>query len=275
MSSNTSPAEYEEFRRFLSAACGILLGENKQYLVASRLNKLMSEHQIEGLSSLVEQLKRVSNGKLKEAVIDAMTTNETLWFRDVHPFRAFEKIILPELASTSGRLRVWSAACSSGQEPFSLSMLIEEYKKSKPGQFKNIVEIIATDLSPSMIDSCREGVYDRLSLGRGLSQQRLQQFFNPLEGGSWQVKDEICKKVRFQLLNLMDSYNSLGKFDVVFCRNVLIYFSTELKVDILRRIHKTLKPGGYLILGASESLASAGDLYDMVQCSPGIIYRAK
>jgi chemotaxis protein methyltransferase CheR len=275
MSSKISPSEYEEFRRFLAAASGILLGENKQYLVTSRLSKLMSEHQVETFSNLVKQLKSASNSRLKEAVIDAMTTNETLWFRDAHPFSAFKNIILPELSAASGRLRVWSAACSSGQEPFSLSMLVEEYKKSKPGQLKNNVEIVATDLSPSMIESCRKGVFNRLSLGRGLSQERQRQFFDPLDRGSWQVKDEVRNRVRFQLLNLMDSYTSLGKFDVVFCRNVLIYFSTELKVDILRRIHKTLKPGGYLVLGASESLASVGDLYDMVQCSPGIIYRAK
>jgi len=274
MSNKASASEYESFRKFLAATCGILLGDNKQYLVASRLNKLMAEHKIDNLSVLVDNLQRVSNGKLKNSVVDAMTTNETLWFRDIHPFNIFENIILPELSQKNERLRVWSAACSSGQEPFSLSMLAEEYRQAKPGRLRHSMEIVATDLSPSMLACCKEGVYDQLSLGRGLSEQRLKRFFDPLDNDRWKVKDQVRKSIRFQQLNLMDGYGLLGNFDVVFCRNVLIYFSTELKVDILQRMHKALRPGGYLVLGASESLAGVSDLYEMVQCRPGIIYRA-
>ncbi len=126
-----------------------------------------------------------------------------------------------------------------------------------------------------MLEQCKKAEYDGLSLGRGLSKERLSRFFEPVSGDVYRVKSDIRRAVRFQALNLMDSFLSLGKFDVVFCRNVLIYFSPDLKVDILRRIHGTLKPGGYLILGASEGLSGVGEFYEMVQCNPGIIYRAK
>lgn len=270
-----SAADYDQFKQFLEKTCGIVLGDNKQYLVSSRLNKLMQDNQIDGLGQLVREVQMFSNRKLKDAVVDAMTTNETLWFRDTYPFDVFRDQLLPELQhERNGPLKVWSAACSSGQEPYSLSMLVEEYNTGRFGGTKADVEIVATDLSSSMLACCEEAIYDSLSLGRGLSRERLDRHFNELTANSWQVKHEIRKRVRFRPLNLKDSFVSLGKFDVVFCRNVLIYFSSELKTDILRRIHSTLKPGGYLVLGASEGLSGAGDLFEMRQCRPGIIYRA-
>jgi len=267
--------EYEQFRDFLQDSCGILLGDNKQYLVTSRINKLMSKENISSLSELVSKMKQASQRKLKEAVIDAMTTNETLWFRDSHPFDIFKNRLLPEFEGNNrSPIRVWSAACSSGQEPYSISMSVEEYRQANMGLLKLPVEIVATDLSQSMLDSCKRAEYDALSLGRGLSKERLQRFFEPLESNVWRVKSEVRQRVRFQTLNLMDKFVMLGKFDVIFCRNVLIYFSAELKADILRRIHGALRPNGYLILGASEGLTSVNEYYEMVQCQPGIIYRA-
>jgi chemotaxis protein methyltransferase CheR len=271
----TTLSEYDQFKAFLEQACGILLGDNKQYLVSSRLNKLMQENNITGLSDLVNKVQSFSNRQLKNAVVDAMTTNETLWFRDTHPFTIFQKTLLPELLEKNrGSLRVWSAACSSGQEPYSISMLVEEHNASQLAGTKANVDIVATDLSPSMLNCSKEAIYDSLSLGRGLSQERLGKYFDVLSPNSWQVKREVRNRVRFQPLNLKDSFLTMGKFDVVFCRNVLIYFSADLKADILRRIHATLKPGGYLILGASEGLGDIGDLFEMRQCRPGIIYRA-
>lgn len=206
-----------------------------------------------------------------------MTTNETLWFRDTYPFEVLKSRVLPELikAYPAQRLRIWSAACSSGQEPYSLSMSIDEFERSNLGQLKAGVQIVATDLSPSMLSNCKSGEYDSLAMGRGLSQERLQRYFDPKGPGRWQVKAPIKSRVEFRPLNLLDSYAALGKFDIVFCRNVLIYFSAEVKKDILTRIHATLKPGGYLFLGASEALNGLPEKYQMVQCSPGIIYKAK
>lgn len=269
--------DFEQFRTFLEKACGILLGSNKQYLVSSRLNKLMEQNGIKTLGELVQRMQGLPRSGLREQVVDAMTTNETLWFRDAYPFEVLKNRVLPELlkANPAQRLRIWSAASSSGQEPYSLSMSIDEFERSNLGQLRAGVQIVATDLSSSMLLACKSAEYDSLAIGRGLSQERLQRYFDPKEGGRWAVKPAIRSRVEFRALNLLDSYASLGKFDIVFCRNVLIYFSAEVKRDILLRIHSTLKPGGYLFLGASEALNGLPEHYQMVQCSPGIIYKVK
>tara|TARA_R110000868_G_scaffold245896_1_gene502511 strand:- start:62908 stop:63810 length:903 start_codon:yes stop_codon:yes gene_type:complete len=273
-SAQVSSKDYQNFRAFLESACGILLGDNKQYLVASRLSKIMVSNQITSLSELIEKISLVNNRALKEEVIDAMTTNETLWFRDTHPFDVFKNTILPAAIANGGSsLRIWSAACSSGQEPYSLSMIYDEYRAAHRAKLPPL-NIVATDLSKSMLEACRAAEYDGLSLGRGLSERRLRQFFEPTENDCWRLKAVCRERVRFQLLNLMDGFISLGKFDAVFCRNVLIYFSQELKKDILRRIHASLKPGGYLVLGASEGMTDLSEFYEMVHCHPGIIYKA-
>jgi chemotaxis protein methyltransferase CheR len=274
---SSTNTEFEQFRVFLEKTCGILLGTNKQYLVSSRLNKLMEQQKIGSLGELVQRMQSPMRGTLREQVVDAMTTNETLWFRDAYPFEVMKTKVLPEMikASPGQRLRIWSAACSSGQEPYSLAMTLDEFERSSPGQLRSGVQIVATDLSGSMLTACKSGEYDSLAIGRGLSPERLQRFFDPKPPGRWAVKPAIRSRVEFRSLNLLDSYAALGKFDVVFCRNVLIYFSAEVKKDILTRIHATLKPGGYLFLGASEALNGLPQLYQMVQCNPGIIYQAK
>jgi len=241
---STGNLDFEQFRTFLEKACGILLGTNKQYLVSSRLNKLMEQNGIKTLGELVQRMQSQPRSGLREQVVDAMTTNETLWFRDTYPFEVLKSRVLPELikANPGQRLRIWSAACSSGQEPYSLSMTIDEFEKTNLGQLKGGVQIVATDLSPSMLINCKSGEYDSLAMGRGLSQERLQRYFDPKGPGRWVVKPAIRSRIEFRALNLLDSYASLGKFDVVFCRNVLIYFSAEVKKDILTRIHAMLKP---------------------------------
>jgi chemotaxis protein methyltransferase CheR len=269
--------DFEQFRVFLEKACGILLGENKQYLVSSRLNKLMEQQGIKSLGELVQRLQTQPRGGLREQVVDAMTTNETLWFRDTYPFEVFKNKVIPEFIrkNPGQRLRIWSAACSSGQEPYSLSMSIDEFERTNLGQLKAGAQIVATDLSSAMLANCKTGEYDSLAIARGLSQERLQRYFDSRGAGRWAIKAPIRSRVEFRPFNLLDSYASLGKFDVVFCRNVLIYFSAQVKKDILLRIHSTLKPGGYLFLGASEALNGLPDHFQMVQCSPGIIYQAK
>ena len=274
---STGNLDFEQFRVFLEKACGILLGENKQYLVSSRLNKLMEQQGIKSLGELVQRIQTQPRSGLREQVVDAMTTNETLWFRDTYPFEVMKNRVLPAFVKNSPgqRLRIWSAACSSGQEPFSLSMTIDEFERTNLGQLKSGAQIVATDLSGSMLANCKTGEYDSLAIGRGLSADRLQRYFDTKGPGRWAVKAPIRSRIEFRPINLLDSYAALGKFDVVFCRNVLIYFSAQVKKDILTRIHGTLKPGGYLFLGASEALNGLPDLYQMVQCSPGIIYQAK
>lgn len=274
---SVSQSEFNVFRQFLEMKSGIVLGDNKQYLVTSRLKKLQEEHGIKSLTELMARIQAQPRGLLQEQVVDAMTTNETLWFRDTFPFEIMKNKVFPELLKKQPgqRLRIWSAACSSGQEPYSLSMTVDEYDRANLGQGKAGVQIVATDLSPTMLQACKEGEYDSLAIARGLSPERLNSYFDKTPTGSWKVKPVIKSRVEFRPANLLDSFAGLGKFDVVFCRNVLIYFSVEAKKDILTRIHATLKPGGYLVLGASEALNSLPDLYSMVQCSPGIIYQAK
>ncbi len=252
-----------------------MLGENKQYLVASRLNRLLRELEIESVGELVQGLGKQPRSGLRERIIDAMTTNETFWFRDNHPYALLKNLILPGLAKQRpAQVRIWSAACSSGQEPYSISMVVQEYLQSRPGSLSNNVQIIGTDISPSMLESAKSGKYDALALSRGLSPERKQRFFVP-QGSLWQVKDEIRNRVRFAELNLMNNYASLGKFDIVFCRNVLIYFSSQLKRDILRRIAQAMVPGGYLFLGSTETIASYSDAFDTVRHEGGIVYRLK
>ncbi|WP_100640233.1 CheR family methyltransferase [Marinobacter salexigens] len=275
MKADITPQEYEAFKSFLQDACGILLGENKQYLVKSRLRRILEENDLSTLGELLGLLNKSGRGRLREVVIDAMTTNETLWFRDNHPFRILQEKLLPEFAARSPAtpLRVWSAACSTGQEPYSVGMIVDEFRRQKPGKLLN-VKVTATDISKSVLEVARRGEYEMIAIGRGLSPERQRHYFTPSANGGWQIKPEIKSMVEFKELNLLERY-ILGKFDIVMCRNVLIYFSAHLKKDILTRIHATLNPGGYLILGASESLNGLSDLYEMVQCHPGIIYRKK
>lgn len=271
-----SDHEYRAFSDFLKSACGIDLGANKQYLVSTRLRRILQEHKLEGLGGLVIAIQDNKNSMLRQLVMDAMTTNETFWFRDCTPFDYLAKI-LPEMtpARPGGKIRIWSAACSSGQEPYSISMLVEERQRGRFGQPLPEVEILATDLSNKILDVARYGRYDRLSVARGLSPERAKKFFVLETPDSWCVRPEVRQRIRFRSLNLQDSFYSLGKFDVIFCRNVLIYFSGDLKRDILTRLHGALNPNGLLILGSSESISDLGYLYDMVNCNPGVAYRAK
>ncbi len=271
-----TPEEFREFSDFLEKSCGILLAEHKQYLVQSRLGKIMLQQNCKSLRELVARLNRPGGGVLKEEVIDAMTTNETLWFRDVHPYEILKGRLLPELKEGNRfqKLRIWSSACSTGQEPYSISMVIEEFKQNNPGAFSSGEEILATDISSTVLEQARRGEYEMLALGRGLSQERLHKYFQSLPSGSWTINDKIKSRVRFQSLNLLGPYSALGQFDMIFCRNVLIYFSSDVKLEILRKMHRQLRPGGYLLLGASESLSGLSDLYKMIHCRPGIIYQA-
>ena len=276
MSGNISTEEYEAFRRFLEDACGIMLGDNKQYLVTSRLNRLMREFEIAGFGELMQRLKREPHSQLRERIVDAMTTNETLWFRDSYPFEVLRNAVLPEISEKRpSQLKIWSAACSSGQEAYSISMTIQEYLASRPGSLPASVQIVGTDISPTMLRQAKEAVYDRMAVERGLSEDRKRRFFTQRSDGQWEVRPEIKKPVSFRELNLMANFNSLGRFDIVFCRNVLIYFSTDLKRDILARIAKTMNPRGYLFLGGSESPSSYSDAFEMVRTPHGVVYRLK
>ena len=270
-----SKEQYDTFRDFLEKSCGILLGDNKHYLVTSRLNRLTKEFSFNSLGDLLDSLKKNLDKTLRERVIDAMTTNETSWFRDTYPFEILKEHLLPELAKTKPNpLRIWSAAASTGQESYSIIMTFDEFKSKCPGQLPGRLEIIGTDISPSVLKVAKDGKYDDLSIMRGLSQERRDKYFTKLEN-SWEVKPTLKTMVRFSEMNLQQSYNLLGKFDIIFCRNVLIYFSSALKTDILERMASCLNLGGVLILGGSESPTGYTKAFEMVRYPQGVVYRLK
>lgn len=275
MSSTSDLSEYNRFQLFLEKACGIVLGDNKQYLVSSRLTQVMAENHMTTLGQLLEELNTKNNRVLQERIIEAMTTNETSWFRDTHPYDNLKEIILSDIGKNrKAPIRIWSAACSSGQEPYSISMSVHEFQMANPGLLKAGVQITATDISPAMLKFSKKACYESLAMARGLSDERKKRYFME-ENGRWEIIQDIKSRVEFRELNLMENYALLGKFDIVFCRNVLIYFSTKSKQDILERITKTLNPGGYLYLGGSEALFGVGNQYEIVRTRGGVMYKLK
>lgn len=264
--------DYDLFRRYLEDACGIVLGDNKHYLVTSRLKRVTEEFDFPSLSEMMTTLVKGNDRHLREKVIDAMTTNETMWFRDTYPFEILKKELLPELAAKKAPIRIWSAASSSGQEAYSISMAVSEFQQANPGKLSSSVEIVGTDISQTVVNQAKQGTYDELSVVRGLSPERRDKFFRKKED-KWLIAQEIMQRTRFTELNLLNNYSLLGKFDIIFCRNVLIYFSSEMKKDILERMGQILKPGGTLILGGSESPTGYTKAFMMQRYPDGVVYR--
>jgi chemotaxis protein methyltransferase CheR len=271
-----SQSDYDAFQAYLETACGIVLGNNKHYLVTSRLNRLTDEFTFPSLSELLANLQRGNDKRLRESVINAMTTNETSWFRDTYPFEMLKKSIFPELVKQKPNpLRIWSAASSTGQESYSISMTTSEYQLTNPGAMPGRVEIVGTDISSRVVKSAREGKYDELSMARGLSEERKKRYFIDNKDGGWTINKDIGARTRFTELNLLTNYTLMGRFDIIFCRNVLIYFSSEMKTDILQRMAAILNPGGFLFLGGSESPTGYCNNFEMMRMPEGVVYRLR
>lgn len=261
-----SSADYHHFRDILERQSGILLGDNKQYLVTSRLSSFVKDNNLSSLAELLEEIARPTGRRLLQSVIDQMTTNETLWFRDSYPFEYMKNKLIPELKKQSS-FRIWSAACSSGQEPYSLGMLLDECSATAHS------EVVATDLSSRVLEKAQKGIYQELELKRGLPKDRLRRYFSQIGKDTWQINPLLKNNIRFQPLNLLSVPYNLRNVDVIFCRNVLIYFSQENKTKVLNGLIDSLKPGGYLFLGASESLTRDCKPLEMVRCNPGLVYQ--
>ena len=231
---------------------GLVLSAEKVYLVESRLMPVARHHGMSGLDELIDAL-RLQNTELMVEVTDAMTTNESFFFRDIKPFDSFRNVILPAIAKSrksggSNKIRIWSAACSSGQEAYSLAMiLLEDSAKYSGLNF----EIIGTDLSTEMVLKATEGLYTQFEVQRGLPVTMLVKYFSQKED-RWQITDTVRKMVKFQEFNLLETFAPLGTFDIVFCRNVLIYFSDAAVQRAVSLFHQVLAPGGYLFLGHAE-----------------------
>lgn len=269
-----SESDYHTFCVYLERLCGIVLGENKQYLVTSRLASLLDEYSLESFSELIAIIVEGKQRTLASRVVDAMTTNETSWFRDQFPFELLKHHILPDMIEMGRRrVSIWSAACSSGQEPYSISMAIAEFFDLNPKCFLS-PKIISTDISPGILADARKGIYDDAALSRGLTAAQRKRFFTSVQNG-FQVSSETKSRISFQLLDLQQDYGALGKQDVIFCRNVLIYFSSKLRDQIIERMVANMNPKGYLYLGASESLGGFTRHFKTVRGDGGLVHQLK
>ncbi len=247
-----SNATIEALARMIQARSGIALDASKLYLLESRLEPVMRRHNCADLTALAGRIRTASD-VLAGEIVDAMTTNETLFFRDEKPFRHFREQVLPAMHAARApgqRLRVWSAACSSGQELYSLAMTLAE---ARPLIGTRQFELVGTDISPTQVARARAGTYSHFEVQRGLPVQMMVKYFDRADGG-WQLKPALRDAASFRNWNLLDDPAPLGRFDVVFCRNVLIYFDQPTKARVLAGIARQLAPDGVLYLGGSETV---------------------
>lgn len=240
---------------------GIQWDASKSYLMETRLIPLLKTFGMNDFGELVSRIRSGANAQLRTAFVDAITTRETLFFRDDSPFQSLEHKALPEIMDAkqgtpfAKRLRFWSAACSSGQEPYSLAILLHEMLEDID---RWDIQILATDLAPAALATASRGVYSDFELSRGISPEIRGKYFDKTTDG-WQVKDRLKKLVRFEQRNLLESFGMMGPFDVIFCRNVAIYFDLEVRKDLFERLSKTLANHGTLFVGCSENLSGYGD----------------
>ncbi|MDQ6989495.1 MAG: protein-glutamate O-methyltransferase CheR [Mariprofundaceae bacterium] len=248
--------EFNWFRTFLEQQSGIIISEDKLYLVQSRLKPLLRQHQISDLNQLAKHIKYHASSDISQQAIDAMTTNETLFFRDQYPYDALETLVFPELSHAKGissPIHIWSAAASRGQEAYSIAIAANE----SIAQAQKRVRILGTDLSPTAIAYAKAAIYSQMEVQRGMPVTRLVRFFSQ-QGTHWHVAKDIKNMVQFETANLTEDklvsqVRRFGPFDVVFLRNVLIYFSAEERKKVIDRIARSMRKGGYLITGATET----------------------
>jgi len=247
-----SPADYKFFEEMLKRESGLSLTPEKVYLLETRLMPIAQKHRLSGLEELVQKLQSSQDVSLRTAVVEAMTTNETMFFRDTAPFQRLKDDLLPfyiKARSAQKQLRIWSAACSSGQEPYSIAMLLKEY----PALAGWKCEIVATDISTDILDQARAATYSQFHVQRGLPIQMLVKYFTKNED-CWTIRPEIREMVHFRQANLLTDLSGLGQFDIIFCRNVLIYFDLPTKAKVLAGIRSLTKKDSVLLLGGAETV---------------------
>jgi len=255
-----TPPEYDYLRRLLKERSGLVLSADKQYLVESRLLPLARRTGLAGLSGLVQTLKGPNAEALTVEVVEAMTTNESFFFRDKIPFEQFRQVMMPALLAARAaqkRIRIWCAAAATGQEPYSLAMALKELGREAAGWR---IDIVATDLSTEVLEKAKAGIYSQFEVQRGLPIALLIKYFSKI-GDTWQIAPELRAMVQYRPLNLLADFAHLGVFDVVFCRNVLIYFDQPTKVGVLDRIARITARDGYLALGAAETVVGLTDSF--------------
>jgi len=281
-----SKQEFFLLNRYIRDSCGITISAEKTYLVQQRLEPLVAALGCKGFSEFYQKLKQCQLPVLREQIVNAITTNETSFFRDQHPFIAFEKYILPRLGKIvlerklrnnfrkGPKVSLWSAGASTGQEPYSLAMLIHEYAEANRnlGISKEDFGILATDISSETLSKAMTGVYSEREIHRGLTPERIKAYFMK-DDNHWIVNSSIRSMVEFRQINLAQPFSILGGFDVILCRNVLIYFDNDIKNRMIGQIYDMIPAGGYLLLGASEQLNGVTDKFEPFHVEKTLIYR--
>lgn len=270
-----SPGDVDAICGLVNDLCGVYLDENKGYLIENRLGELAQRAGCKNYAELARKARNSNELKLRNQVINAITTNETLFFRDSSPFEALRHKAVPELIDSKAgslfpkRLRFWSAACSTGQEAYSIAMMLSEML---PDIYTWDINILGTDISDDAVTRASKGWYAAHEISRGLAPTMLNKFFRP-EANGWRVKDELRAMVAFQRRNLLESFIGLNKFDVVMCRNVAIYFTPEVRRDLFHRITATMNSDGYLFVGSQESLSDLGPQFAPKAHCRAVFYR--
>jgi chemotaxis protein methyltransferase CheR len=262
-------ADFALIARLLKERSGLVVTAEKSYLLENRLLPVAVRHGHGSVAGMATALRRGADAALVRDVIEAMTTNESFFFRDTKPFEQFRTIILPELLrarAATRRLRIWSAACAAGQEPYSLAMLLADEAERLAGWQ---VTLLASDISGEMVARAQAGSYSQFEVGRGLPLKYLVRYFDP-DNERWLLKPELRRTVQFRTINLLDDLGALGRFDAIFCRNVLIYFDGPTKGAILERLAAMLPPDGFLCLGGAETTLGVSDRFDAVPDQRGL-----
>jgi|TARA_R110002072_G_scaffold727_17_gene5357 chemotaxis protein methyltransferase CheR len=261
--------DFQYIADLLRARSGLVLGPDKAYLLESRLNPVARKYEKQNLEDLISALRLQRKEAMIKDVVEAMTTNESFFFRDMKPFDQFRDKVLPQLLqarSASKHIRIWSAACSSGQEPYSLAMILKEQAAKLAGWR---IEIVATDLSTDILDKAKSGVYTQFEVQRGLPITLLMKYFKQ-EGDRWIISDEIKSMVNYRVFNLLESPAGMGTFDVVFLRNVLIYFDQPTKTKVLEAVANQMREDGNLYLGGAETVLGVTSKFSMIQGERGL-----
>lgn len=277
MAAKVSSEDFRRLRDYIEEHCGIALGEEKAYLIETRLTKLMVENGCDDFGQFYNVIKRAGNGPLRDKIVDAMTTNETLWFRDGHPYDILREKLLPDLvaemrAGKRNKIRIWSAASSTGQEPYSLAITVREFCRTNSSLRPEQVEIQGTDISPSALFIAMGGRYDPIAMRRGMTPEIEQRYFKQ-DGRVSLIDDSVKKMVTFKKFNLQDSPVGMGHFDIVFLRYVAIYFSDDLKRKVFNNLAQVLRPKGFLFLGGVESLRGYSDAFTLLTQGRGTYYQ--
>ncbi len=268
-----TPETFTFLSGLIKQRSGIALTSDKTYLLESRLLPLARKRNIDSLDKLATEIRATHDEALLTEITEAMTTNESSFFRDQKPFDQFSKVLLPQCLARNAatrKIRIWSAASSSGQEAYSLAILCAEQSVKLAGW---TIEIIGTDLSNEMVARARSGIYNQFEVQRGLPITQLIKYFKQVEGG-WQINEQLRQMVQFRQGNLLQNFGLSGTFDIVFCRNVLIYFDIPTKAKILAAIRQIMAPGGVLILGGSETLLNITDQFKNMENTQGVYVSA-